>query len=319
MVKRIFLFLFVCSGIAAYVLIKPIYSPQSFEKEEIFLVKKGHSVYEIADDLVQQNLMPNRLTFFTAGLISASLPRLKPGEYAIPPHSTPIEIVKIIASGKRLIRKLTIPEGLTVAAIVKKIQEAPAMEGTIDLIPAEGTLLPETYTYEYGQDRQKMLNHLKKSMEKCLEKALKNKPNDSILKTPQQVLVMASIVEKETGVASERARVAAVFLNRLRLGMRLQSDPTVIYGITLGQYKLDRPITKADLKNETPYNTYTIDGMPPTPIACPGRQAIEAVLNPSSNDDVYFVADGTGGHAFARTLDAHNENVRAWRKIENSR
>lgn len=240
---------------------------------------------------------------------------LKAGEYHIPAKASPREVMDILASGKTVVRRLTIPEGLTTAEVVDRLQRAEGLFGDVAM-PDEGSLLPETYHFSYGDQRAELLARMQDSMRDALGRLWEMRAPDLPLESPEEALILASIVERETGIARERGLVAGVFVNRLRKGMRLQSDPTVVYG--LSPAGLDRPLTRADLKVETPYNTYVIDGLPPTPIANPGIDAIRAVMNPVETDFLYFVADGTGGHAFARTLPEHNRNVRKWRKIRDA-
>ncbi|UUX49387.1 endolytic transglycosylase MltG [Nisaea acidiphila] len=240
---------------------------------------------------------------------------LKAGEYHVPAKASPRDVMEILASGKTVVRRLTIPEGLTVAEVIDRLELAEGLVGEVER-PEEGMLLPETYHFSYGDRRDELIERMRSSMQDVLARQWEARAPDLPLASPEEALVLASIVERETGIARERGLVAGVFVNRLRRGMRLQSDPTVAYGIAPDG--LDRPLTRADLKAETPYNTYVIKGLPPTPIANPGIDAIRAVMNPIETDYLYFVADGTGGHAFARTLQEHNRNVRKWRKIRDA-
>jgi UPF0755 protein len=223
----------------------------------------------------------------------------------------------MLVEGKTVLHKLTVPEGLTSFQIVELLRGSEILTGEVGDIPAEGSLAAETYTLERNQSRNEVLKQMAELQAAELARAWERRVPDLPLATPEEALVLASIVEKETGVAEERARVASVFINRLKRGMKLQSDPTVVYGITGGEGPLGRGLRRSELDRETPYNTYVIDGLPPTPIATPGRDAIMAVVNPEETDFLYFVADGTGGHVFAETLDEHNRNVVKWRAIEN--
>lgn len=215
--------------------------------------------------------------------------------------------------------RVTLAEGVTSWQVVDSLRAVDFLEGEIAAVPAEGSLAPDSYSLERGDVREEVLDRMVARQETILADLWASREEGLPYETPAEALVMASIVEKETGVAAERPMVAAVFVNRMRQGMRLQTDPTVIYGVTNGEGVLGRGLRASELRRPTPYNTYVIDGLPPTPIANPGRLSIEATLHPAETDYVYFVADGTGGHAFARTLDEHNANVRRWREIEAQR
>ena len=241
---------------------------------------------------------------------------MKAGEYEFPAEASISQVLSILRSGRAIIHKVTVPEGWTSAQVVERVNAHEALIGEIEDIPPEGTILPDTYVFQRGVERNVLLARMRDAQAALIDDLWEERASDLPFDTPEEAVILASIVEKETAVAEERQEVAAVFVNRLRRGMRLQSDPTIIYGITNGEQALDRPIRRSDIDEETPYNTYRIDGLPPTPIANPGRESIAAVLQPGSTDHLYFVADGTGGHAFARTLDEHNENVRRWRQME---
>lgn len=212
--------------------------------------------------------------------------------------------------------RIAVAEGVTSWQVVEGLKRADFLTGTLDQVPPEGSLAPESYEVDRGADRAALIAEMAERQTRTMAELWATRAADLPYDTPEEAMVMASIVEKETAVAEERGRVASVFVNRLRQGMRLQTDPTVIYGITNGEGVLGRGLRQSELRRETPYNTYVIDGLPPGPIANPGRAAIEAALNPEGSDFLYFVADGTGGHAFARTLEEHNENVAKWRAIE---
>ncbi len=220
------------------------------------------------------------------------------------------------SKGKSIDHKVTLPEGLTSQQIVERISANPDLKGDITEIPPEGTLLPDTYRFQIGDSRIDIIERMQVAHQKFLAKMWAERDPDIVVKTPEEAVILASIVEKETGRADERPRIAAVFENRLRKNMRLQSDPTIIYGLVGGKGVLDHPIQQDELERDTPYNTYKINGLPPTPIANPGRAAIEAVLKPAKTKDLYFVADGTGGHSFAPSLEEHNRNVVKWRQVE---
>jgi UPF0755 protein len=242
---------------------------------------------------------------------------LKAGEYAIPSRASAISILADLEAGRTIVRKVTLPEGLTSAMVVRELQAVPWLTGDVQ-VPEEGTLLPETYRAERGDSRQSVLDRMRTEQQSLLDRLWASRVPGLPLATPQEAVILASIVEKETGVRDERRRVAGVFINRLRMGMRLQSDPTVIYAVSRGE-PLGRGIRASELASRSPWNTYAYSGLPPTPIANPGRASLEAVLNPMETREVYFVADGTGGHAFAETLEAHNANVARWRQIERQR
>ena len=241
---------------------------------------------------------------------------LKAGEYLFPAAISPAGIRALLRSGKTVVHRLVVPEGLTSAEIVGLVAEAPAMSGDIAAKPDEGTLLPETYFYSWGDKRQALIDRMRRGMTKLVADLWAARKPGLALDTPQEAVTLASIVEKETGVEAERSLIAGVFYNRLKLGMKLQSDPTVSYAITQGDHPLGRTLSRADLDLASPYNTYVAKGLPPGPIANPGRAALKAVLDPAPTDALYFVADGSGGHAFSATLDAHNKAVQHWRQLQ---
>jgi len=230
-------------------------------------------------------------------------------------HDDPQQALRIVVSGQTVTRTLTIPEGLTSREIVARLRQAPGLTGEIAEVPDEGDLLPETYHYERGDSRSELMARMREAMDRTLDALWPERAEDLPFDSRLEAVTLASIVEKETAVPDERALVAGVFVNRLARGMRLQSDPTVRYALTEGEAELGRPLTRADWRIDHPYNTYQNAGLPPGPIANPGRDALEAALNPADTDYLYFVADGSGGHAFAKTLREHNRNVAEWRKV----
>jgi UPF0755 protein len=244
---------------------------------------------------------------------------LQAGEYEFPAHASLATILDMMRHGQVVVHKLTIAEGLTVQQIEAILREASGAAGTLAATPAEGSLLPSTYFYTYGQERQDLVARMQRGMADALDEAWTKRDVGVPFASKEEALVMASVVERETGIAEERPHVAAVFENRLRLHMRLQSDPTVIYVLSHGEGVMDRPLTHADLATPSPYNTYASDGLPPAPICNPGRASIQAVLHPLASEDLYFVADGSGGHAFARSLADHNQNVARLRKLEQAK
>lgn len=286
---------------------------------KIFEVGKGLSTPEIATALHQNGIIDDEQVFTAAAILTGSRGRLKAGEYEFPAHASIQDVMAIISSGKAILYKVTIPEGWTTEMALNRIRENDVLLGELTRTPSEGEILPETYLFKRGKTRDEMVDDMVAAQVKLVDDLWNARASGIPVKTPHDAVVLASIVEKETGVPEERPQVAAVFSNRLRKGMRLQSDPTIIYGIVGGKGKLDRPLTKADIAQKTPYNTYQIDGLPPGPIANPGRLSLEAVLNPASSKALYFVADGSGGHAFADTLAEHNDNVKKWRNVERNR
>jgi UPF0755 protein len=267
--------------------------------------------------LLRNGVVADSLAFAVASLLTRGEGRVRAAEFAFPAGASLRDVLDILRHGRPVQRRLTIPEGLTARQIAALFEGA---EGLIGEMPAvsEGALLPDTYVYQYGEARAPIVRRAEAAMQAALEEAWRERAPDTPLSSPREALVLASIVEEETGVAGERARVAAVFVNRLRRGMPLQSDPTVAYAASDGA-GLDRPLTRADLDRDTPFNTYRNRGLPPAPIASPGREALRAATRPARTEDLYFVADGTGGHAFARTLEEHNRNVARWREIERQR
>jgi UPF0755 protein len=241
---------------------------------------------------------------------------MKFGEYQFTRNASPREVAEIIIEGKVVQHLLTIPEGMTSEQIVARLLENEAMSGNIREIPREGTLLPEGYRFTRGTAREDVLKRMQQAQRKVVQEAFERRSPDLPIRTPEQLVTLASIVEKETGKPEERTRVAAVFANRLKQKMRLQSDPTIIYGLVGGKGSLGRPIMKSEIDQPTPYNTYQIDGLPPGPIANPGRLSIEAAANPARTKELYFVADGTGGHAFSENYEQHQKHVARLRAIE---
>lgn len=307
------------SGIlaASWILIGPggVFRGVNLNEDTAVVIEKGNSTEAIADLLLKHGVIKNRYAFYAAVLLSGERGRLRSGEFLIPAHASMMDLIRILCCGSVIVHSITFPEGVTVAEVVRRLKELPNLKGEIDFFPKEGSLLPDTYTYVYGETRQSVLERMEKAMAELLTEAWRHRQENLPLKSPKEALILASIVEKETGIARERARIARVFINRLALGMRLQSDPTVIYGITQGRSKLGRRITKKDLKSETIFNTYVVDGLPPYPIACPGAEAIKAVLNPAKGKELFFVANGKGGHNFSTTYRQHYSYVQQWRQI----
>ncbi len=277
------------------------------------VINKGASLGQISTKLKEAKVIDNKLSFKFWVKLYGAVGHMKAGEYNFPAYSSPKEVMNIILSGKTVIHHLTIPEGLTVQQIFERIYNEPLLEGDITIPVKEGWLLPETYAFSLGDDRNKLVERMQRSMIDFIDSEWDNRTSNLPFKTKEDAINLAAIVEKETSLTIERPRVAGVYINRLRKRMRLQADPTVIYVVS-GRYGyMDRPLSRKDLKNPSPYNTYMHYGLPPTPIANPGAESIRAVLNPMNTKDIFFVADGTGGHLFAEKLVDHNANVAKWR------
>jgi UPF0755 protein len=293
--------------------------PGPLAAEKTFQVERGGGVLGIAAELEKAGIISSANIFAAAATATGERGRLKPGEYLFKEAMSMRDVMALIVSGKFITYKVTIPEGWTTAQALDRLRENEVLTGDIALTPAEGQIMPDTYVFQRGETRDNVVRGMMKSSQKLMDELWPKRALDAPVSTPAEALILASIIEKETGVPEERTRVASVFANRLRQGMRLQSDPTIIYGITGGKSKLDRPLTRQDIAEATPYNTYRINGLPPGPIANPGRASIAAALAPAKTNDLYFVADGSGGHVFAATLDEHRVNVRKWRAIERQR
>lgn len=314
--KKLLLLLLIIGGTAmAFLFDYFVNLSQPVAKDVLFLVQKGDSLNKIAQSLEEQKLINNKYLFILYSKINRLYPQIKAGEYLIDKNVSIVQVAEKLKSGKVYLRKITFPEGLTSVEIAGLLQDDEFLAREDFEIPQEGSILPETYTFIRGDSPKKVLAQAQKSMTEVLEQAWNERAENLPLKSKEELLILASIVEKETGVGSERAQVAAVFVNRLRLGMLLQTDPTVIYAITKGKEELNRPLTRKDLAIDSPYNTYKYAGLPPAPICNPGKEAIFAAAHPVNSEYLYFVASGTGGHNFAATLSEHNENVRKWRAL----
>lgn len=283
------------------------------------IIDEGTGVDAIARDLQGRGLIRSAFVFRAGLRLLDPDKTLKAGEYAIPPSLSPRAFAGRLDGGKTVVRRLTVAEGLTTAQILAQLRATEGLSGEIRRRPDEGSLLPETYHFSYGDTREQIVGRMRVAMADVLEEIWRRRAPGLPVRSPAEAVILASIIEKETGRADERQRVAGVFVNRLNKGMRLQSDPTVVYGLTDGQGPLGRGLTRADLAKDHPFNTYVIRGLPPGPIANPGRASLEAAVNPAATGDLYFVADGKGGHLFARTLREHNANVAKWRRIERER
>jgi UPF0755 protein len=308
-------------GGASFVVYNQFESPGPLDAPRTVIIPKGEGRIAIAERLEKEGIIANRWTFVGGHLLKTFLGSkrnndLKAGEYQIKEHASMREVIDTLSEGKSILYKTTLPEGLTSEQIVERLKAEPSLSGEITSVPSEGSLLPDTYYFSKGTSRQEILDRMHSEMEKALGTMWESRDPDLPVQSPEELVTFASIVEKETGRSDERDRVAAVFYNRLKKGMRLQSDPTIIYGIAGGQGGLGRGITKADIETKSPYNTYQISGLPPGPICNPGKSALLAALHPAKTSDLYFVADGSGGHAFSETLKEHNAAVQKWREHE---
>lgn len=287
--------------------------PHSEDKRVIF--KRGSSLRSVAAVLDEAGALRSPLLFRAFVRLQGKAGSLQAGEFDIPAGINMPTLLDILVHGDVVLHPITIAEGLTSRQIIEQLRDEEVLSGGV-AVPPEGTLLPETYKVPRGMTRAALVQKMQDAQKRVIDGLWPQRQENLPVKNKNEALILASIVERETGVAEERPLVAAAFTNRLKQGMRLQSDPTIIYGLVGGQGKLGRPIRRSEIKRKTAYNTYRINGLPPTPIANPGRASIAAVLNPADSKVIYFVADGTGGHVFAETLAAHNRNVRRWREIE---
>jgi UPF0755 protein len=287
------------------------------DKTKTVLIPRGAGPATMAKILQAEDVISHPQLFRVALMVDPNPKPIKAGEYELPPHISMSALVDLLQSGKVVQRRLTIPEGATTAEIVELVRKTEPLTGDITIDVKEGDLLPETYFYSRDDTRDGMLARMKEAMEKTLDEAWRKRAAGLPYASKRDALIMASIVEKETGVAAERTKVAAVYVNRLRLKMRLESDPTTIYGVTGGKGMQGRELSRADLQSSSPYNTYVVAGLPPGPICNPGRASILAAVAPAPRDrSLYFVADGQGGHVFANNVYEHNRNVARWREIQ---
>jgi len=292
--------------------------PGPLQTDKVVLIPSRSGTSEIAEILKREGVIDHPSLFEMAARFGGKAP-LKHGEYVFKAHSSVSEAIDTLATGRQVQHAVTFPEGLTSEQIVARLNDNDVLSGEINEIPPEGALLPDTYKFERGATRQQILNLMRTKQREVLNQIWMRRNAEIPVRTPAEMVTLASIVEKETGRADERPRVAGVFINRLLKRMKLQSDPTIVYGLVGGRGTLGRGIQRSEIERATPYNTYVIEGLPPGPIANPGRAALEAVANPSRTKDLYFVADGTGGHAFADSLEGHQRNVTRWRQVERAR
>lgn len=312
--KKFIIFLLIVSVLVLYQLRRWAADAGPLESPVNVLIPRGANSGIVAEKLYEAGVIDKPWLLKIASRLVRLDKSLKAGEYQFNPGVSMVEVMQKIAKGDILYRKLTLPEGLMTSQILDIIKNEPMLDGTITIQVKEGELLPETYSFVRGDTRDSVVSRAKKAMETLKAKVWAARGDRVPLKSPEEMIVLASIIEKETGIAEERGLVASVFVNRLTKGMKLQTDPTVIYALTKGKNELERPLTRKDLEIDNPYNTYKYYGLPPAPICNPGKDAIEAAVNPEYSDYLYFVASGNGGHNFAKSLDEHNSNVVAWKK-----
>ncbi|HKO71799.1 MAG TPA: endolytic transglycosylase MltG [Bradyrhizobium sp.] len=294
-----------------------IEAPGPLKEEKIVNIPARAGMTDIADALQREGVIDsNRWAFIGAVFALKARSELKPGEYLFQKNASLRDVIGTIVEGKVVQHAVTIPEGLTSEQIVARLSDNDIFSGSVREIPREGTMLPETYKFPRGTSREQVIARMQQAQKRAIAEIWERRSPDLPIKSPEQLVTLASIVEKETGKSDERSRVAAVFVNRLRQKIKLQSDPTIIYGLVGGKGTLGRPIKRSEIQQPSPYNTYVVDGLPPGPIANPGRASLEAAANPARTRDLFFVADGTGGHAFSDTYDQHQKNVAKLRAIE---
>lgn len=309
------IFLFILSVVVVVAKVKNwVYEPGNLQNPVRMVVSRGSSVVGISNQLENFGVIDKPWLFRLAARYYRLDTSLKAGEYEFLPRVSMFQVIEKMVRGDIVYHKITLPEGLTTKQMLEIIRADDDLRGEITLNPKEGELLPETYSFVYGDTKDSIIKQAEDAMKKALEETWNTRSENLPVKSKKELLVLASIVEKETGIAQERGLVASVFVNRLRKGMRLQTDPTVIYALTEGKAELDRSLTRKDLDIDSPYNTYKYYGLPPHPICNPGKDALNATANPETSDYLYFVASGDGGHNFAKSLNEHNKNVSIWKK-----
>jgi UPF0755 protein len=294
-------------------------APGPAAEDRTVMVARGATIGAITDALDAAGVIADPRLFRMGVRYAGQAPKMKFGEYLVPAGASMEQIASLLVSGRTVQHPITVPEGWSVWQVARAVEAMEVLTGEIEALPTEGMIAPDTYNVLRGQSRQDVIDRMVEVQTRILQVAWDNRAPDLPYDTMEEALVLASLIEKETAIAGERAKIGGVFINRLRRGMRLQTDPAVIYGITKGEGALGRGLRRSELDRATPWNTYQIDGLPPTPIANPGKAAIAAAVQPGETDALFFVADGTGGHAFAKTYAEHNRNVAVWRRIERER
>lgn len=307
------------AGFAGWTVFQAFNAPGPPAAETRILVSRGETETDIAERLEREGVIADALAFRLLSRLEGKGGQIRAGEYLVPASASVRDVLTLLTEGPTIARRLTVPEGATVREALAIVAAAEGLVGDVPGNLPEGSLLPETYHYALNDSRESVVDRMEKAMRAAVAAAMATMPEGHPISTDLQLRTLASIVEKETGLADERPKVAAVFVNRLRRGMLLQSDPTTIYALTRGQERLERRLTRSDLELQDPYNTYATPGLPPGPIANPGKAALMAAANPPETKDLFFVADGTGGHAFAGSLAEHNRNVRKWRQVQRAR
>jgi UPF0755 protein len=315
-VISIFVLIAVLTGIVLFVGKQRFEEPGPLAADRVVNIPHGSGIRDIADVLTREGVIDQPWVFIGGVMVLKAREGLKAGEYEFRAHSSLSDVVATIVEGKVVAHQISVPEGLTSQQIVTRLLADDVLTGDVKEIPPEGSVLPDTYKFTRGVTREQMIHRMQEAHERLVEEIWEHRSPDLPLKTPEQLVTLASLVEKETGKPDERTRVAAVFVNRLKQNMRLQSDPTIIYGLVGGKGTLGRPIMKSEITQPTPYNTYVISGLPPGPITNPGRASLEAAANPARTRELYFVADGTGGHVFAETYEQQLHNVARLRAMQ---
>jgi len=313
----ILIILMIGAGTAYYYGRQLLETPGPLTEDKIVNIPQRAGKRDIADALQREGVINVNPWLFIGSVFALKASSdLKPGEYSFQKSASLRDVIATIVEGKVVQHAVTIPEGLTSEQIVTRLTDNDIFAGSVKEMPREGTLLPETYKFPRGTSRDQVIQRMQQTQKRVLAEIWERRNPDVPIKSPESLVTLASIVEKETGKADERSRVAAVFVNRLRQKIKLQSDPTIIYGLVGGKGTLGRPIKRSEITQPSPYNTYVIEGLPPGPIANPGRASLEAAANPARTRDLFFVADGTGGHTFTETYDQHQKNVAKLRTLE---